>query len=73
MNKIGHTVRALWVVFVLAYIVGVSSFMTWTIEQEKFVILLPFIFFGAIALLFVMAHYFFKWFHKCKVFKNESK
>ncbi len=64
MSKLGHTIRVLWVVFVLTYIVGVSQLMVWIIGQQKFIILLPFIFYGGIALLFVISHYFFKWFHK---------
>lgn len=64
MSILGRTIHVLWVAFVLAYLVGASHLMLWTMGQEKLVLFLPLIFFGAIALLFFMAHHFFKWFHK---------
>jgi hypothetical protein len=69
MNKIGHTIKALWILFVLSYIVGVSNLMVWATDNIFFV-LVPCIFFGAISLLFFITHYFFKWFNTAKIFKK---
>lgn len=36
MNKIGHTIKALWILFVLSYIVGVSNLMVWATDNIFF-------------------------------------